>query len=138
MPFAIDCPAFPRQGWMGRGGERVGVQRCCIALPMPIVFQEMRFYILVFLILLLAGQHWALAPAPVDVCCESDETSSPDGCASSCPLCGCCLDRTPMELPEVCISPLILAPDALFPQSHYALLTPEPAEILHVPKSLLA
>jgi hypothetical protein len=43
-----------------------------------------------------------------------------------------------MEPPVFGTSALSIAPDAPFSKSPYALLTPEPAEILHVPKPLLS
>lgn len=98
----------------------------------------MRYLILSLLVLLSVGQHAALALFPVDSCCESDEAAAPDGCATSCPLCVCCLERTPVEAPQVDTPPLSLAPEVMLTPLTDAPPSPEPAEILHVPKLSLA
>ena len=98
----------------------------------------MRYIILSVLVLLLVGQHAALALVPVDTCCAFDEAGSPDGCATSCPLCVCCLERTPVDTPELDTPAPMLAPELVLTPSIGTPPSAEPAEILHVPKSLLA
>jgi hypothetical protein len=97
----------------------------------------MRMVILSFLVLLLVGQHAALALVPVDTCCKSDEATSPDGCATSCPLCVCCLERTPVNVPKLDTPAPNLAPGVMLTPSPVTPPSPEPSEILHVPRSSL-
>lgn len=99
---------------------------------------EMRFLLLVLLVFLLVGQHAVLALVPVADCCESDEAASPVGCDASCPLCTCCMERSPVDLPTLGAPALSLAPEGVLAASLGLPPSPEPAEILHVPKSVPA
>lgn len=98
----------------------------------------MRYLILGLLVLLSVGQHAALSLVPVDSCCEPDEAASPDGCATTCALCICCLERTPVDTPVLYTTFLSLASEVVLIASPDTPPSPEPAEILHVPKPLLA
>jgi hypothetical protein len=97
--------------------------------------KAMRYLSLALLVFLLVGQHAAQAQLPVDSCCNPDEAASPVGCPTSCPLCSCCLDRTPAEPPLIAAPALNLVPGALLTPSTGSLSSPKPADILHVPKS---
>jgi hypothetical protein len=97
----------------------------------------MRYLLLGVLLVLLVGQHVALTLVPVDTSCEQEEAPSPSGCEEVCPLCACCLDRTPALAPEFVDTAPSRAPESMMPVSTNPPPTPEPAEILHVPKPLL-
>lgn len=93
-------------------------------------------HLLGILALLLLVQHVALPLLPEGDCCDQAEDSS--RCADSCPLCLCCLDRTIVLTPEFNDSAPNPLPDAVLPARAGLLLSPGPAEILHVPKLLQA
>ena len=135
-PIASDTPT--RAARWARECEAPLRNRCCNPVQKPIFYQEMRYLILTAFVLLLVGQHAVLALIPVDECCESDEATSPEGCATSCPLCVCCLDRTPVDAPQVDIPAPSLAPAFVLTLHPDMPPSPEPAEILHIPKPSLA
>lgn len=97
----------------------------------------MRYFLISLLVLLVIGPH-AVLSEPVADCCEHDETTSPGGCQDSCPLCVCCLASRPIDRTDTDGQLLVLAPEPVLTPDTAAPTSPEPSEILHVPKPLFA
>jgi hypothetical protein len=106
--------------------------------PQADILMAMRYLVIGFLALLMFGHQAAPTLVPVDRCCEPDEGSPPTGCTALCPICSCCLDRTPLIIAEDDPLPLSQEPEPLAAADPAAVSAPEPAEILHVPKFRLA
>jgi hypothetical protein len=97
--------------------------------------------LLSFLVLVVAlGLATGLVgPAESDACDEPCPGEGPGGeCPPDCIFCACCPSVRPMIVPEGGPAPDLEPVAALMPARSAMPLPPEPREILHIPRSLLA
>lgn len=92
------------------------------------------------LLTLLIGAHVGLiVPLPISHCAAAEESPcTPSDCLARCPLCVCSLDRPAASFGAVVLA-VLPAPDRAFPvRVGPSPPLPQPRDILHVPKSVLA
>jgi hypothetical protein len=91
----------------------------------------------ILLLILLTHQASVLVAGPADTCCgvQSHGECSSD-CANPVPSCVCYGDRNPATPPVLPLLPGSIVTVSVLSIPSYALVSPEPTEILHVPRSV--
>lgn len=89
------------------------------------------------LALLLGPQVGPVLMPPETLCEERQDCCSPDGaCDATCVVCACCLNRLSTTVSDAGPEPLDIPPILARAAASAVPLSPPPAEIQHVPKSI--